>query len=233
MGEKTLHPPTAADTLRRVLSILLNLCIPLAEPIALPMSWDWGHESIFLFYTEDSNLFAAAVCTLVAAGQVLCLFTGRELPRWLKRLKFVAASCLALTMLTVVFVLAPMYGPDGYYVTLFTSSMFFHHFLNPVLAMVSFVLLERSPRLAGRDVWLALVPTVFYGSWLLGLNLMGLVEGPYPFLMIYHQSVGTTVAWCILILLMNLFYAWLLWLLGGNRRKRPAFPQNMRPGTST
>ena len=76
MGEKTLQPPTAADTLRRVLSILLNLCIPLAEPIVLPMSWNWGHESIFLFYTEDSNLFAAAVCTLVAAGQVICLFTG-------------------------------------------------------------------------------------------------------------------------------------------------------------
>ena len=70
-----------------------------------------------MFYTEDSNLFAAAVCTLVAAGQVICLFTGRALPCWLKRLKFVAASCLALTMLTVVFVLAPMYGPDGYYVT--------------------------------------------------------------------------------------------------------------------
>ena len=33
MGEKTLQPPTAADTwLGGAPSILLNLCIPLAEP---------------------------------------------------------------------------------------------------------------------------------------------------------------------------------------------------------
>lgn len=33
-----------ADTARRVLSIALNLFIVCAEPIALPMSWDWGKE---------------------------------------------------------------------------------------------------------------------------------------------------------------------------------------------
>ena len=51
-----------ADTARRVLSIALNLFIVCAEPIALPMSWDWGKEQMFLFYIEDSNIFAACVC---------------------------------------------------------------------------------------------------------------------------------------------------------------------------
>ena len=45
-----------ADTVRRLLSIALNLFIVWAEPIALPMSWDWGKEQMFIFYTEDSNL---------------------------------------------------------------------------------------------------------------------------------------------------------------------------------
>ena len=45
-----------ADTARRLLSIALNLFIVWAEPIALPMSWDWGKEQMFIFYTEDSNL---------------------------------------------------------------------------------------------------------------------------------------------------------------------------------
>lgn len=70
-----------ADTARRVLSIALNLFIVCAEPIALPMSWDWGKEQMFPFYTEDSNIFAACVCALVAAAQLVCIFTGKELPR--------------------------------------------------------------------------------------------------------------------------------------------------------
>ena len=35
-----------ADTVRRLLSIALNLFIVWAEPIALPMSWDWGKEQM-------------------------------------------------------------------------------------------------------------------------------------------------------------------------------------------
>ena len=80
------------DTCRRLLSIALNLFVLCAEPIALPLSWEMGQAQIFTFYTEDSNIFAAAVCTLVALCQLRCIFTGGELPRWLKRLKFMATS---------------------------------------------------------------------------------------------------------------------------------------------
>ena len=72
-----------ADTVRRLLSIALNLFIVWAEPIALPMSWDWGKEQMFIFYTEDSNILSACICAMVAVGQLVCIFTGRELPRWL------------------------------------------------------------------------------------------------------------------------------------------------------
>ena len=71
--------------------------------------------------------FAAVVCAMVAVCQLWCIFTGGELPRWLKRLKFMAASCLLLTFLTVVFVLAPMNGEGGLYMLLCTSSMLYHH----------------------------------------------------------------------------------------------------------
>lgn len=120
------------DTCRRLLSIALNLFVLCAEPIALPLSWEMGQAQIFTFYTEDSNIFAAAVCTLVALWQLRCIFTGGELPRWLKRLKFMATSCLLLTFLTVVFVLAPMNGEGGLYMLLCTSSMLYHHLLNPM-----------------------------------------------------------------------------------------------------
>ena len=38
------------------------------------------------------------------------------------------------------------------------SSMLYHHLLNPVLVFVSFVFLEREPRLPARNIPLALVP---------------------------------------------------------------------------
>lgn len=203
-----------------VLSLLMNLFIVCAEPVALPMSWDWGHETIFWYYTEDSNIFAATVCAMVAIAQLISIFTGRAIPHWLKRLKFVATSCLALTMLTVVFVLAPMYGPGGYYVTMFTSSMLYHHFLNPVIAMVSFILLERTPRLEKSDIKWALLPTLIYGSIMVCLNIAHIMDGPYPFLKVYEQSVLTSVMWVAVIFGADYFYSWLLWKLGGNGRRK-------------
>ena len=210
-----------ADTVRRLLSIALNLFIVWAEPIALPMSWDWGKEQMFIFYTEDSNILSACICAMVAVGQLVCIFTGRELPHWLHTLKYIATCCLTMTFLTVVFVLGPYCADQGGVVFLLTeSSMLYHHLLNPLCAFVSFVLLEREPKLPARCVPLALVPTMLYGSVALWANYQRLITGPYPFLLVYQQTTRQTVLWCAAILAMNLLYAWLVWRLGGNCRKK-------------
>ena len=207
--------------MRRLLSIALNLFIVWAEPIALPMSWDWGKEQMFIFYTEDSNILSACICAMVAVGQLVCIFTGRELPNWLHTLKYIATCCLTMTFLTVVFVLGPYCADQGGVVFLLTeSSMLYHHLLNPLCAFVSFVLLEREPKLPARCVPLALVPTMLYGSVALWANYQRLITGPYPFLLVYQQTTRQTVLWCAAILAMNLLYAWLVWRLGGNRRKK-------------
>ncbi len=85
------------------------------------------------------------------------MISGRELPRWVKRLKFLAACCLTMTFLTVVFVLlAPYYPNEGGVRFLLTeSSMLYHHLLNPLCVFVSFVFLEREPRLSARNIPLA------------------------------------------------------------------------------
>ena len=209
------------DKIRRVLSILLNLAVVRMEPIAIRMSWEAVGEQTLTFYTENSNLFSAAVCLLVAVCQLWALLSGRALPRWVKRRKFVAACGLTLTFLTVVFVLAPYYPDEGGVVFLLTeSSMLYHHLLNPVLHVVSFVCLERQPRLPARNIPLALVPTAIYGSIALWANYQRLWTGPYPFLLVYEQTPRQTVLWCAAILAMNLLYAWLVWRLGGYRRKK-------------
>ena len=66
---------------------------------------------------------------------------------------------------------------------------------------------------------------MLYGGIILWLNIQRVVDGPYPFMKVYDQSVQASVLWCIAILLMNYFYAWLLWKLnggkGGKKRKKP------------
>ena len=205
---------------RKLISLALNLSIIYMETIAMPISWDYGHELVFTMYTELSNMFNVAVCALVALCQLLDLFTGRELPRWVKQLKFWSTSCLTMTFLTVVFILAPMYEDgNGWYIMLCTSSMLYHHLLNPLAAIFSFVLLERTPRLPRSTVKWALLPTVLYGGIILWLNIQRVVDGPYPFMKVYDQSVQASVLWCIAILLMNYFYAWLLWKLNGGKKE--------------
>ncbi len=79
---------------------------------------------MFIFYTEDSNILSACICAMVAVGQLVRTFTGKELPRWLHTLKYIATCCLTMTFLTVVFVLGPMYEDgNGWYIMLCTSSM--------------------------------------------------------------------------------------------------------------
>lgn len=201
-------------------SLALNLAIVYMETIALPISFSFGAEIVVTMYTELSNMFNAAVCALVAVFQLVNLFTGWDLPRWLKRLKFLSTSCLAMTFLTVVFILAPMYEDgNGWYIMLFTGSMLYHHFLNPVLAILSLVLFERLPRLPLGQVWWALVPTILYGLYDLHGNITGTIDGPYPFMRVYDQTIQETLMWFAIILVTNLLYAFLLWWLGGNGRK--------------
>lgn len=105
--------------LRKLASAATNFLIVYFETIAVPMSWAMGGTIMFTMYTELSNIFNGAVCLLVGLWQLGCIFTGRELPLWLKRLKFISTSCLAMTFLTVVIILAPMYEDgNGWYIML-------------------------------------------------------------------------------------------------------------------
>lgn len=203
--------------LQKFLSILANLAIVGMELRAIPLSWDGVHAQMFLFYTELSNLFAMGVCFVTALCQLRALLTGGEMPAWVRTLKYTVTCCLMLTFLTVVFVLAPMYGPDGHYVMLLTSSMLYNHFLNPVTALLSFVLLERAPALPRRAVGRAMIPTLVYGGIMLVANVAKVYKGPYPFLYVYEQPLWTSCMWVVVILGGALLIAWAVWKLGGGR----------------
>ena len=203
--------------LQKLLSIAANLAIVWMELKAIPLSWDGVHEQMFLFYTELSNLFAMGVCFVLALCQLRALVTGGEVPAAVHTLKYVAACCLMLTFLTVVFVLAPMYGPDGHYVMLLTSSMLYKHFLNPVTAFLSLTLWERAPALPRHAPLWAMVPTLLYGSVMLAANVAKVYKGPYPFLYVYEQPVWVSCLWVVLMLSGNALITMAVRRLAGGR----------------
>ena len=54
---------------RKLISLALNLSILYMETIAMPISWDYGHELVFTMYTELSNMFnVASVCWWVCGS---------------------------------------------------------------------------------------------------------------------------------------------------------------------
>lgn len=206
--------------LSRLLSLLLNLAVVGIELFSIPVCWQMMGAEMFTFYTQDFNILAMLACAAVACCQVWGLCTGRPLPLWAKRFKFVATSCLVMITGTVCLILAPLCGPGGYQELLFSAEMIANHLINPLAAALSLLLFEREPRLPLRTVWLAMLPTLVYGGALLTLNILRVVYGPYSFFYVYEQPPQVTALWFGLILASNLVYAGLLWLLGGNRNKR-------------
>ena len=191
-----------ADSIRskQIISLMLNAIIVVLEGIGLSYSIRSHGVSLFQYYTELSNIFSLFACG------ILVFYTAKNLrantpalPRWVKNLKYMAACCLTVTLLVVVFVLSPMSEMGGLVFLMFHGSMLYHHLLCPILVLVSFIFFEPIPRLEPRSVKLALVPTVAYGVVAFVLNLLGVMDGPYPFLKVYDQPAWMSVLWTVLI----------------------------------
>jgi hypothetical protein len=207
------------------ISLALNLAIVLMEIAAALLSMSRNGASMFKFYTEDSNIFAMLACAAYSVCAVRSLKSGCEIPLWVRQLKYMAACCLTVTFVVVIFVLAPMMGADGFRIMLFYSSMLFHHLLCPVAAIISFLLFERGPGFSRRHLRLALLPTVVYAAVTIVLNLTGVLYGPYPFLHVYEQPTYMSAAWCVIIVGGALLIAWLMLLPEKNHK-----PENQTCG---
>ncbi|MFT8870513.1 hypothetical protein [Liquorilactobacillus nagelii] len=162
----------------------------------------------FLMYTIDSNLLNLIVNLLVLCSWIANVNIKKFLEHnILLTLRYTAACCLGLTFLIVILVLGPMMG---YRQLLFTGPMIFNHLLNPLLAVGSYLLLNDQTKLNFRNNLLALIPTILYGIIIIVLNILKIIKGPYPFLMVRYQSLTTTILWILIILLINFIVAKLL-----------------------
>ena len=180
-------------------ALMLNLAVVVMEIVSAAMSWRQLNLGMFIFYTQDSNILACAACALLAAFQLRALRTGAAIPLWAQRLKYAAVCCLSVTFLVVVLVLAPM--SDGAYgVMLLSGTMLYHHLLCPLAAFLGFMLFEKRPALRRIDALLPTLLTLVYAVVLTALNIARVLDGPYPFLRVYAQSVHASIFWALAIL---------------------------------
>lgn len=180
-------------------ALMLNLAVVAMEIVSAAMSWRQLNLGMFIFYTQDSNILACAACALLAAFQIRALRTGADIPVWAQRLKYAAVCCLSVTFLVVVLVLAPMSG-GAYGVMLLSGTMLYHHLLCPLAAFFGFVLFEKRPALRRIDALLPTLLTLVYAVVLTALNIARVLDGPYPFLRVYAQSVHASILWALAIL---------------------------------
>lgn len=207
-------------------SLILNLLITASSLTGTVLSIQkYGFPRILQFYTVDSNLLAAAVCSVYAAFVFRTLLRGKAIPVTVQLLKYFAVCCLSITFVVVIFILAPMQGIGGYKMLFFTDDMFCNHLISPVLALFTFFLFDRIPVKAIKAALLAFIPTGIYTAVIITLNILKVIAGPYPFFMVYIQPLYISVFWFVLILGGAFFLTWVLAKLRRRKELTPAYAE--------
>lgn len=182
-----------------ILALIANAAIVILELVALALSLLEHGLGNFTFYTQDSNYLAATISLIYCVYAVKCLRGSGEMPQWVGVLRYISVSCLMVTLFVVLLVLMPMSGENALFM-LYGGSMLYQHTICPILAAVSFFVLEGYGPLPKRAIVKALIPTLAYALAAVVLNVLRMIEGPYPFLMVYAQPWYMSVLWCVVIL---------------------------------
>lgn len=179
-------------------SILLNIIIIICEVLGLCMGLnsDW-----YLYYTNLSNIIALITTCLYVLSR---LFHKQE--ELTLSFKYMGTCMTTLTFLVVACILVPMQGLQMFYM----GNFIFFHVICPILLFISFVFIDDIP-LENKNTWIiGILPTVIYALIVIGLNIFKVIEGPYPFLMVYKQPIYMSIIWVIIIISIAIIISKLL-----------------------
>lgn len=186
------------------INIIINLLIVILEIIGFVLVFKELGITSLEYYTEDSNLLLLLSSIII----LIYISKNKELPLWFKSFRYIAIVSTTLTLIIVLTVLS--WTTDfGLYYLLFHESMLYHHTLCPVLAILSFVFVERYDNLHTIH---GLYFTVVYGIIMIILNALKIVEGPYPFLLVHNQPI---IIWTALIFAITYAIALILKKING------------------
>lgn len=193
--------------------VFIEACIVVGEIVALiltSMETGWAQ---FYYYTQLSNYFL----TVTTAIHLITVLRKKPVSERLNRYLYTATCLTTVTFSVVAFVLMPMEG--RFYGYMLGTNALFHHTICPILG-VALVTMLRPVR--KRDAALALIPTMIYTLVMFTMNLLHLIDGPYPFFRIYEQPVYMSFIWLFCLLALVYGAALLMWMLCG-KKYRPMY----------
>ena len=173
---------------KKKLALIINIFILVLELFVFGTNIFIEHNIAIEYYTNDSNILA------LISSLLFIVFYKKEI-EFIKDIRFIATSCLTVTFLVVIFILCPMYS-FNYKLLMFTDNFFILHTLVPVLSIFSYIALEDK----SNKNYLCLIFTIIYSIILVTLNILNIVDGPYPFLKVTNQSIFMTLLWGIIII---------------------------------
>ncbi len=188
---------------KKDVSLILNILIIIFELIGFIVTIKVNSRISYEFFTEDSNILMLFSSLLF----VIYLLLNKKIPSWLKQFKYLSTVCLTLTFFVVLLILAPMYNFNYGYM-LFHQSMLYQHLICPILSIVTFIFFDDLRDYNKRDNFIGISFTLVYAIVLIALNLINVIEGPYPFLMVRNQSLLASLIWLITIPSLSYFFAY-------------------------
>lgn len=180
---------------KRKIAILLNIIIIIFEIIALIISHKTGGLYNIIYYTQESNILALISSIII----LIYLIKNKKFSRILSIFRFISIVSMSVTFLVVIFVLAPMYE-FNYYWLLFVGASLYMHLLCPLIGFISFVFFEKHKLNNKKDVLRGIYFTFIYAVIAIVLNVLKVIEGPYPFLYVYKNSLIMSIFYFVLIL---------------------------------
>ena len=113
---------------------------------------------ILMTFTGLSNAFIGLVCLGCAIYRIIK--KDSKLPKFLFLLKIIALADITITFVVTATYLAPSLGSSWW--RLYINNNIFNHFITPLLAITTFILLEEYVELDWRYCFYSLVPLSMY-----------------------------------------------------------------------
>ena len=178
---------------------ILNLILCILELIGMIVALVNNGLPIMVYFTQESNLLCMIASGIYAWYALVK--KPESMPKWVSLFKYITTCLLMVTFIVVIFVFVPMCIPDvGMMINIvFVGASFFHHFVCPILAFIIYVFIEHDMVPGRREVLFAAAPVLVYAIVTGLLNVLRVMEGPYPFLLVHKQPVAISVMWFIVI----------------------------------
>ena len=148
---------------------------------------------VFRFFTTLSNVLCATACLLTA----LAINAG-GIPEWIWMLKYIGTAAVTVTMLTVLFFLAPTFGKGALKVLLSGTDLFMH-LITPLMALVSFCVFERRGMTFCQSLW-GMLPVLLYGPVYLYKILFALPEKRWDDFYGFNKQGKWPIAFALMVL---------------------------------